>query len=161
MDQQAYQQAVREYTARLYRFVKKSLIHEASTKDIVQEALARLWECHHNISSEKAKTWLFTTAYRLMIDELKRQGKFTDEVNDENICYDNSVQNADLKEVLQLCLNKLPVMQKQVILLRDLEGYAYNEIGEILLLKESQVKVYLFRARHKMKELLLKLEVNA
>jgi RNA polymerase sigma-70 factor (ECF subfamily) len=46
----------------------------------------------------------------------------------------------------------LPPLQKSIVLLRDLEGYSYEEIGEILELSESQVKVYLFRARKKMQK---------
>jgi RNA polymerase sigma-70 factor (ECF subfamily) len=46
----------------------------------------------------------------------------------------------------------LPPIQKSIILLRDLEGYSYEEIGDILQLSSSQVKVYLFRARNKIKK---------
>lgn len=53
----------------------------------------------------------------------------------------------ETKELLDKALEKLPEIQKSIILLRDLEGYNYKEIGEILNLGESQVKVYLFRAR--------------
>jgi len=48
---------------------------------------------------------------------------------------------------LNEALNKLPEIQRSVIMLRDYEGYDYNEIGEITGLNESQVKVYIFRAR--------------
>ncbi|HXP48902.1 MAG TPA: RNA polymerase sigma factor, partial [Bacteroidia bacterium] len=54
---------------------------------------------------------------------------------------------SDAKEVLNEALNKLPEIQRSVIMLRDYEGYDYNEIGEITGLNESQVKVYIFRAR--------------
>jgi RNA polymerase sigma-70 factor (ECF subfamily) len=54
-------------------------------------------------------------------------------------------------------LNKLPPLQKSIILLRDLEGYDYKEIGEILGLNEPQVKVYLFWARQKVKNFIKEL----
>ena len=60
----------------------------------------------------------------------------------------------DVKEAIDKALDTLPEIQKSIVLLRDLEGYEYLEIGEILSLTESQVKVYLFRARQKMKEIL-------
>jgi RNA polymerase sigma-70 factor (ECF subfamily) len=56
-----------------------------------------------------------------------------------------------LSEVLEEALNRLPAIQKQVILLRDYEGYDYKEIGKITDLTESQVKVYIFRARKSLK----------
>lgn len=56
-------------------------------------------------------------------------------------------QYSDLKEVLNEALNKLPEVQRSVVMLRDYEGYSYEEIGNIMELNESQVKVYIFRAR--------------
>jgi RNA polymerase sigma-70 factor (ECF subfamily) len=57
----------------------------------------------------------------------------------------------DTKAILEKALNELPPVQKSILLLRDLEGYEYKEIGEILGISEAQVKVYLFRARQKVK----------
>ena len=62
----------------------------------------------------------------------------------------------DLQELLQLALNQLPQVQKNLIMLRDYEGYNYQEISEITGLSESQVKVYLFRARTALKNMLIK-----
>lgn len=56
------------------------------------------------------------------------------------------------QEVVDRAVSILPPVQKSVILLRDLEGYSYQDIGEILGLSESQVKVYLFRGRNKIKK---------
>jgi len=64
----------------------------------------------------------------------------------------------DLKEILKVALEKLPEIQKSVIMLRDYEGYSYQEIGEITQLNESQVKVYIFRARKTLRNYLGKLE---
>ncbi len=66
---------------------------------------------------------------------------------------------SDIKEVLNKALDKLPEIQKTVLLLRDYEGYDYAEIGEITNLSESQVKVYIFRARTFLKSYIVKLEV--
>ncbi len=61
-------------------------------------------------------------------------------------------QSFELKEIINKYINTLPELQKSILLLRDLEGYSYEEIGKMLKLNESQVKVYLFRARQKMKD---------
>jgi len=58
----------------------------------------------------------------------------------------------ETKELIDKVLNQLPPIQKSIVLLRDLEGYSYQEIGDILDISESQVKVYLFRARKKMQK---------
>jgi RNA polymerase sigma-70 factor (ECF subfamily) len=60
--------------------------------------------------------------------------------------------------VLNNALDKLPEIQKSVVLLRDYEGYDYAEIGKITGLNESQVKVYIFRARATLKNYIGNLE---
>jgi RNA polymerase sigma-70 factor (ECF subfamily) len=65
----------------------------------------------------------------------------------------------DLKAVLNEALDRLPEIQKTVVLLRDYEGYNYAEIAEITTLSESQVKVYIFRARQTLKEYIKRLEL--
>ena len=55
-------------------------------------------------------------------------------------------------QLVERVVNILPPIQKSIILLRDIEGYSYDDIGQILDLSPSQVKVYLFRARMKIKK---------
>jgi len=63
------------------------------------------------------------------------------------------------KQIIERVISGLPPIQKSIILLRDLEGYSYDEIGEILKLSSSQVKVYLFRARNKVRKQLIQLKI--
>ena len=65
---------------------------------------------------------------------------------------------SDLKEILDEALDRLPEIQKSLILLRDYEGYSYEEIGEITGLSESQVKVYIFRGRMALKNYLVSID---
>ena len=67
-------------------------------------------------------------------------------------------QYSDLKQVVNEAVSKLPEVQKSVIMLRDYEGYSYEEIGNITGLNESQVKVYIYRARTFLKEYIGNLE---
>jgi RNA polymerase sigma-70 factor (ECF subfamily) len=64
----------------------------------------------------------------------------------------------NLKKILDEALNRLSETQKSLVLLKDYEGYSYEEIGEIMNLNPSQVKVYLHRARVQLKEYLVKIE---
>lgn len=61
-------------------------------------------------------------------------------------------QYSDLKKVLREALDTLPEIQRSVVMLRDYEGYSYEEIGGITGLNESQVKVYIYRARMALKQ---------
>jgi RNA polymerase sigma-70 factor (ECF subfamily) len=67
-------------------------------------------------------------------------------------------QYSDLNEILHEALDRLPPVQKSVIMLRDYEGYSYEEIEKITGLNESQVKVYIYRGRVALKEYLVKMD---
>lgn len=147
MTAEEYNRCVDMYADNLYRFILKNVKDKEKAQDIVQDTYEKLWLKVSETESKNAKSYMFTTAYRTMIDYLrkdKRQGSM-DEV--PMIAVSHNKQYSDLKEILNEALNKLPEIQKSVVLLRDYEGYAYDEIGEITGLTESQVKVYIFRAR--------------
>lgn len=153
MTVQEYNRAVDAYADGLFRFAFKHLRNESAAQDIVQEVFAAVWERHRNIQFEKSKSYLFTAAYHEIVDWLKKEkrgyGEFT-EVQAQS----SEMQNFDVKSILDKALDQLPDIQKTVVLLRDYEGYAYQEIGEICQLTEAQVKVYIFRARTALKGML-------
>lgn len=86
-----------------------------------------------------------------MIDILRREAKSGDIEEVADRVEDSPSRYTGLQEVLDFALEKLPPIQKTVILLRDYEAYSYEEIAGITGLNESQVKVYIFRARAFMK----------
>lgn len=78
----------------------------------------------------------------------------------EEIVHQESYQlsNPDLKKVLDRALAQLDEQARALVLLKDYEGYSYDEIGQITELTESQVKVYLHRARKQLKNYLVSVE---
>jgi RNA polymerase sigma-70 factor (ECF subfamily) len=152
MTTQDYNHCVDQYADGVYRFILKNIKDEYKAKDVVQDSFEKMWNKKAEIETTKAKSYLFTTAYHTMIDAIRKDRKQTD-LNDDDF-NDQPTQNnySDLKEVLHSALEKLPGIQKHVILLRDYEGYSYQEIGEITGLNESQVKVYIYRARNYLKK---------
>lgn len=154
-----YNQCVDNYADGVYRFILKSLKDDEWARDIVQESFVRLWEKVKDVNIEKAKSYLFTTAYHTMIDFIRKNSRF-DEYNPELLNNEFTTNSYnDLKEVINDAVSKLPEIQRSVVLLRDYEGYSYEEIGEITGLTESQVKVYIFRARTFLKEYIGKLDL--
>jgi RNA polymerase sigma-70 factor (ECF subfamily) len=125
----------------------KNLRHEEDAKDIVQTAFEKLWRNRETVITEKSKSFLFTVAYNQMIDHIRKIKRISlkDEFTAETRTYSQPVSN--LKKNLQDALNTLNETQKSLVLLKDYEGYNYEEIGQITGLNESQVKVYLHRAR--------------
>lgn len=153
-----YNISVDEYSDSIYRFILKNLRDSDKAKDIVQDTYEKLWLKIDSVTYEKVRSYLFTTAYHTMIDLLRREKKQGDFYDIKSEQYSHDVQYSDLNEILHEAINKLPEAQRSVILLRDYEGYSYEEIAEITGLSESQVKVYIFRGRLYLKEYIGKME---
>src|SRR5689334_17881899 len=147
-----FNQCVDDHADGLFRFILKNIRDEDEARDIVQDSFEKMWRNHGNIEGSKAKSYLFTTGHHTMIDRIRRKKQVSDytEVNEESLFH--TEQYSDVKQVLNNAINQLPDIQKAVITLRDFEGYNYEEIGKITELSESQVKVYIYRARVFLKE---------
>jgi len=133
----------------------KNLRHEEDARDIVQTAFEKLWRNRESVENEKSKSYLFTVAYNQMIDHIRKVKRI--QLKDgfsENARIQNPTNN-NLKKTLMEALNRLNETQKSLVMLKDYEGYSYEEIGEIMGLNESQVKVYLHRARLTLREYLV------
>lgn len=154
-----FNQCVELHSDGLYRFLLKSFQnYREDAEDTVQNAFVTLWQNVEKVEFSKAKSYLFTVAYRDMIDhtrKMKRVEKM--ETKHERISGSHKSYSG-LKEILDEALEKLPEIQKTVVMLRDYEGYDYDKIGEITGLNTSQVKVYIFRARQTLKNYLVSVE---
>ncbi|MFY7757298.1 MAG: RNA polymerase sigma factor [Flavobacterium stagni] len=149
-----YNQCVEKYADAIYRFAYRHLRTEDDAKEIVQIAFEKFWMKHGDIQIEKAKSYLFTIVNNCIVDEFRKR-KFTADVDSLNASdhpkTESQFTDHKLKEILQKALDELSPILRTVLLLRDYEGYTYAEIGEVTNLNESQVKVYIFRARQTMK----------
>lgn len=154
-----YNKSVDLYSDRIYRFVLKSIkdIHKA--EDIVQDSFEKLWKNAEKVNFEKVKSYLFTTAYHTMIDLIRKEKRSTFSENLKLIEPSHENNYSDLKEILNEAVSRIPELQRMVILLRDYEGYSYKEIGEMANISESQVKVYIYRARVFLKKYIGKIDI--
>jgi RNA polymerase sigma factor (sigma-70 family) len=153
-----YNIAVDDFADGLFRFAIKHLRNETLANDVVQETFTKVWIKHKEVNSDKIKSYLFTTAYHAIVDCAKKEQRSGD-IENINEPEGSETENFDLQEVLEVALNRLPEIQKSVVLLRDYEGYNYDEIAEITNLSESQVKVYIFRARKSLREYVKRLDL--
>lgn len=147
-----YDKCVDRYADSLYRFALKSLRDSDAAKDVVQESFLRLWERCEEVISGKEKSYLFTVGYHLIIDRTRHQTRFTADKTMFIAAASDKHDRGHLREVIDRCLEALPEIQRTLIMLRDYEGYPYDEIAGITGLSESQVKVYIFRARVTLKK---------
>jgi RNA polymerase sigma factor (sigma-70 family) len=153
-----YNQSVDLFSDAIYRFILKNMRDEDEARDVVQDTFEKVWLKASSVSFEKSKSYLFTTAYRLMLERIKKKKRVTSIDASLRVVSVNSTPEFDLKKVLNEAVERLPEDQRAVILLRDYEGYSYQEIGEITGLTESQVKVYIFRARVSLKNYIVNAE---
>jgi RNA polymerase sigma factor (sigma-70 family) len=158
MTEKEYNECVTHFADNVYRFILKNLRHEEDARDVVQSAFEKLWKNRREVDAGKSKSYLFTIAYHQMIDHLRKAKRvqLRDEFRDEARVSDKPAHN--LKKVLEEALARLNEIQRSLVLLKDYEGYSYEEIGQITGLNESQVKVYLHRARTQLKNYLVRLE---
>ncbi|MDR0438108.1 MAG: RNA polymerase sigma factor [Bacteroidales bacterium] len=154
-----YNDCVNQFSDGVYRFVLKHIKCSDRASDVVQDAFLKMWEKVETINFEKAKSYLFTAAHHTLVDEVRKtqiHQRFITAQPVEND-YENT-SYSDVYEVLNKAMEHLPADQKSVLMLRDYEGYSYEEIAEITGLNESQVKVYIFRARTFLKTHLVRIE---
>ena len=153
-----YNRSVDEYSDAVYRFIRASLKDESRADDIVQDAYEKLWMHVAEIEYRVVKSWLFTTAYHIMIDNNRREKRKTtlDSLHENDLSYE--APPADLNEILHEAVARLPEQQKTAVLLRDYEGYSYKEIGDITGLSEAQVKINIYRGRLALKSYIGKIE---
>lgn len=159
MTLEEYNHSVTLYADRLFRFVAKNVKDHHFAEDIVQESYEKMWKNVARVDGEKVKAYLFTTAYHTMIDRLRKEKRMVPAA--ELPAGGATVAHgwSDVRERLAAAVDRLPEMQRIVLTLRDYEGYSYQEIGEMTALNESQVKVYIYRARVFLKNYIGKPEV--
>ena len=158
MTEREYNECVRTYADNVYRFILKNLRHEEDSRDVVQTAFEKMWRNREEVEYNRSKSYLFTVAYHQMIDHIRKSKRIQlkETFNESAAITDRPANN--MKKVLEQALDRLSETQKSLVLLKDYEGYSYEEIGRITGLNESQVKVYLHRARIQLKNYLVKPE---
>ena len=162
MNFQTFESQVLPTKNKLFRFAFRLLGNSEEAKDVVQEVLIKIWNGREE-EIQNMEAWCMRVTKNLSLDRLRSlKRKQTDslegmEVKQETLSpYERTEIQESMKRINEL-MATLPDKQREVMHLRDIEGHSYNEIGEILEIDLSQVKVYLFRARNAVREKLLKL----
>jgi len=148
-----YNTAVSQHADQLFGYAFRFMRNREDACDVVQDVFEKLWIHRKKVEFPKSKSWLFKAAHNAMINMINKKQRmqfpgdeFLPDTARKEVSFFESTQ------VVDRAVSILPPIQRSVILLRDLEGYSYEDIGEILSLSSSQVKVYLFRARNKIKK---------
>ena len=146
----------KQFTPNLLRFSKRVAGSAIESEDIVQESFEVLWKNLDKVEMKSAKSYLFSVAHKKIIDTFRADVKMENFESTFDLI--GKKDDTDDQQLVQLAINQIPALYKELLTLRDLEAYSYKEIEEITHLTEAQVKVYLFRARKAIKEKILELE---
>lgn len=158
MTEKEYNECVNLYADNVYRFILKNLRHEENAKDVVQASFEKLWINRDKVENERSKSYLFTVAYHQMIDLIRKNKRIKLQEDFLDYKMETREPHHNVKKILNEALARLSETQRSLVLLKDYEGYSYEEMATITSLSVSQVKVYLHRARIQLKTYLVKPE---
>lgn len=154
MTTKQFQHIILPLKNKLFRFALSFLGNEADAMDVVQEVMMKAWEKIDEPSNfGNPEAWCMTLTKNRCLDLLKKKGRNHLPLADQ---YDLQAGSASpLEETesresidkIQEIISHLPDLQRTVIQLRDVEGYSYKEIADIMGVGMSHVKVLLHRAR--------------
>jgi RNA polymerase sigma factor (sigma-70 family) len=158
MTEEEFNDCVNLYADNVFRFIVKNLKHEEDARDIVQTSFEKMWINREKVENERSKSYLFTVAYHQMIDLIRKNKRVKLEEDFSSSLQTTREPQSEIKKILNEALYRLNETQRSLVLLKDYEGYSYEEIAVITSLSISQVKVYLHRARIQLKNYLVKPE---
>ena len=148
---------------KLYRFSLRFVRDQQEAEDIVQEIMIKVWNRRDDWASwSSMEAMCMTMTRNLSIDRTRSKHRQMDQMPEHYDAADTSqnpaqqAESGDMMDLIKLTMDKLPEKQKSIIQLREIEGYTYREIAELLEVPLSQVKINVHRARLFLKKELLK-----
>lgn len=146
---------------KLYRLAKRLLVSTEEAEDATQEILMKLWTKNKSFDKYKnVEAFAMTMTKNLCLDRLKSKQASNlklvhSNYGDNNSSLQKQVEARDSLSWVEKIMEELPEQQKMVLQLRDVEEYDFDEIGELLNMKPTAIRVTLSRARKTVREKLM------
>ncbi|MBN2879836.1 MAG: RNA polymerase sigma factor [Clostridia bacterium] len=167
-DMSAFEELISSNEKRIYNLCFRMMRNEQDAQDMAQEALIKAWKSLRNFHFKSAfSTWLYKIAVNTCLDELRKRKNNTQSIEDLSekgieMQDEESLGFADesaLKSGLEQALDKLEVNEKLIIVLKDVQGYSYEEISLILSCPIGTVRSRLSRSRRKLADICIEMEL--
>lgn len=166
MTTREFQHTIAPIKDKLYRFALRMLDNIPEAQDVVQEVLIKLWQQRERVSQiANVEAWTMRMTRNMSIDKMRNKHWRSEDVSgivqfaEPAATPDVETEQADTMKIISSMIAQLPEKQANVMHLRDIEGYSYQEIADTLQLPLNQVKVNLFRARKSVREQLVNSEI--
>ena len=171
-DQSAFSELVTAYERLVYNTAKSKVFSHEDAMDVSQEVFIKIWRSLPNWRGEcRFATWIYKVCVNASLDFLRRAPEETEslsgrpdedgeerplEIADESVSAspESSLEQNETTMAVRRAIAKLPDDQRQIVVLRDIDGYTYEEIAEMLSLGLGTVKSRINRARVRLKALL-------
>ena len=143
---------------KLYRFAYRLLSNGMDSEDMVQDVMLKLWARREKLGEYKSvEAFAMVILKNMCLDKMKAKGYRTDDLDEwKNDSGERSphrnLELIDTTEKVKMIIDELPKHQKMIIHLRDVEGYEFEEIAEIMQMSLNTIRVNLSRARKKVRE---------
>ncbi len=153
-----YQQAITQYRQRVFSFAFYSLRTREDAEDITQDVFIRLWQHWRKIDHDRLGAWLMRVAHNSVVDHVRRHKNdrqrvdMPDTLEDAVTVEDSELESQEFRQYLEVAVSSLNDPNRSILIMRDIQGLSYQEIEQTLNLSQSQVKVYLHRARRQLRE---------
>jgi len=165
MQTQTYERLYNAYHDRVYRLALRITQDTAIAEDVAQEVHIKCWKNRSKLEEAASPgAWIMRVGRNLSIDKIRSRRDHTDL---DKVAYsapskdqtpDRAAEIGNMMQVLRRLIETLPVKQREIFQLRELEGMKYQEISDILEVSVDEVKVSLFRARKKIREKLINVD---
>lgn len=158
MEQQAFlEHAIEQYGKATYNFAFRLTRNEADAADLTQEAFIRVYRAWRSFKPGTSfLSWIYRIVTNLHRDELRRRkGRFyqEEEIPEQAVQPIEEYVERQLSEPVSRALADLAAEQRQIVLLADIEGFSYQEIGKIVGCSVGTVRSRLHRARGQLRKL--------
>ncbi len=170
-DGTAFEHIVLSTEKQIYNLALSLTRSREDAEDITQETYLRLWRSLPDYRGASAKSYIFRIARNISIDFIRKRnkspendtviltadGEFEHDIadHDPDIRPDEAFLRKLTIETVRACIDSLPLPMRELIVMRDMDGLSYSEIAEILSIPEGSVKSGLFRARERLKQLII------
>ena len=170
-DEEAFASLVRDNEKRVYNLALRMTGNQEDALDLAQETFLNAWRGLRFFKGDSAfSTWLYRLASNACIDHLRRERRQAQAVSislddegeerqtdipDERFCPETELERQELRRAVERGLEQLSAEHRQVLVLREIHGLSYQEIGQALDLEEGTVKSRIARARLALRKILL------